>query len=28
MVRLRRRLGPPDLIQAVRGIGYRLSGPA
>ncbi|ANH89797.1 response regulator transcription factor [Streptomyces sp. NPDC057197] len=28
IVRLRRRLGPPDLIQAVRGIGYRLTGPA
>lgn len=28
IIRLRRRLGPPDLIQAVRGIGYRLSGPA
>ncbi|MGW0962609.1 response regulator transcription factor [Streptomyces gelaticus] len=26
--RLRIRLGPPDLIQAVRGIGYRLVDPA
>ncbi|MFE7392749.1 response regulator transcription factor [Streptomyces sp. NPDC057582] len=26
--RLRRRLGPPDPIQTVRGIGYRLVDPA
>jgi two-component system copper resistance phosphate regulon response regulator CusR len=25
---LRRKLGPPDLIEALRGVGYRLSGPA
>jgi two-component system copper resistance phosphate regulon response regulator CusR len=25
---LRRKLGPPDLIEALRGVGYRISGPA
>lgn len=25
---LRRRLGPPELIMTVRGVGYRLADPA
>jgi len=25
---LRRKLGPPDLIESLRGVGYRLRGPA
>ncbi|GLY29179.1 response regulator transcription factor [Kineosporia sp. NBRC 101731] len=25
---LRRKLGPPDLIESLRGVGYRLNGPA
>jgi two-component system copper resistance phosphate regulon response regulator CusR len=25
---LRRRLGPPDPIETVRGVGYRLGGEA
>jgi DNA-binding response OmpR family regulator len=25
---LRRKLGPPDLIESLRGVGYRIHGPA
>nr|WP_269327605.1 response regulator transcription factor [Kineosporia mesophila] len=25
---LRRKLGPPDLIESLRGVGYRINGPA
>ncbi|BCJ51390.1 DNA-binding response regulator [Actinoplanes sp. NBRC 14428] len=28
IVNLRRKLGPPDLIESLRGVGYRLRGPA